>query len=106
MDKQQQYSIGYFVVALVLMLLAQSYFATTHQENLSYDQFKTLLRAGKLDDVSLTESMIAGAMKPDGLDEVLPQGKLDELKRFGEGEHRFVTVRVEDPNLVTELEAA
>ena len=106
MDKQQQYSIGYFVIALVLMLLVQSYFATIHQENLSYDEFKTLLRAGKLDDVRLTDSMIAGALKPDGLNEFLPQEKLDELKRFGDGEHSFVTVRVDDPNLVTELEAA
>jgi cell division protease FtsH len=106
MEKQQQYSIWYFVIALVLMLVAQSYFATTHQENLSYDEFKALLRAGKLADVTLTESTIAGALNPDGLDEFLPRAKLDELERFGDGEHRFVTVRVDDPNLVTDLEAA
>jgi cell division protease FtsH len=106
MDKQKQYTFWYFVGAILLMMVVQTYFATTHQENLSYDEFKTLLRAGKLADVSLTETTIAGALDPDGLGEFLPQDRLDEIERFGDGEHRFVTVRVDDPNLVTDLEAA
>jgi len=88
------------------MMAVQTYFARTHQENLSYDEFKTLLGAGKLEDVSLTGTTITGALKPDGLEEFLPQEKLEELERFGDGEHRFVTVRIDDPNLVPDLEAA
>ena len=41
-----------------------------------------------------------------GLEGLLPKEKLDELKRYGAGVHRFVTARVEDPGLVAELEAA
>src|SRR5512143_263343 len=100
MEKQRQYAIWYFGIALLLMLIIQSYFSTTHEQNLSYDQFKTLLKAGKLDDIAITDLTITGALKPDDLAGFLLQQQLDELKRSGEGEHRFVTVRVGDPNLV------
>jgi cell division protease FtsH len=106
MEKQQQYSIWYFVAVFLLMLIVQNYVSAPHAENLAYNEFKTLLKAGKLDDVALTESTITGALKPDGIDAYLPKEKLDELKRFGEGKHRFVTVRINDPNLVPDLEAA
>src|SRR5581483_8803539 len=74
--------------------------------NLTYDEFKTLLKAGKLDDVAISDQTISGILKPDGLDALLPKEKLEQLKRAGEGKHRFETVRVDDPNLVAELEAA
>src|SRR3990167_3610384 len=106
MEKQQQYSIWYFVAVFLLMVIVQNYVSAPHAENLAYNEFKTLLKAGKLDDVAITERTITGALKPEGLDAFLPKEKLDELKRFGEGKHRFVTVRVDDPNLVADLEAA
>lgn len=105
MEKKQQFSLWYFFVAIMLMLAIQNYVGGAHTENLAYNEFKALLKAGKLDDIALNERTITGALKPDGLDKFLSQSKLDELKRFGEGQHRFVTVRVDDPGLVPELEA-
>jgi cell division protease FtsH len=106
MEKKQQVSIWYFLIAFMLMLAIQNYVFGPHAENLAYNEFKTLLKAGKLDDVALGERTITGTLKSDGLQQLLPKNKLDELKRFGEGKHRFVTVRVDDPGLVSELEAA
>src|SRR3990167_3138129 len=106
MEKKQQFSIWYFLIAFVLILAIQNYVTAPHAENLAYNEFKALLKAGKLEDVALGERVITGTLKPEGLERVLPRNKLDELKRFGEGQHRFVTVRVDDPTLVSELEAA
>ncbi len=106
MDKQQQYSVWYFLIVFLLMIAWQTYVSTVHTENLTYDEFKTLLKAGKLDDVAISDQTISGILKPDGLDALLPKEKLEQLKRAGEGKHRFETVRVDDPNLVAELEAA
>ena len=107
MEKQQQFSAWYFLVAFLLILAMQNFLFAPHAENLAYSEFKTLLKAGKIDDVALGERAISGTFKPEGLEGLLPKEKLEELKRNGEGgEHRFVTVRVDDPDLVKELDAA
>ncbi len=105
--KEQQFSIWYFLIAFLLILAMQNFLFGPHAENLTYDEFKTLLKAGKIDNVALAERTITGALKPEGLEGLLPKEKLEELRRAGEGkEHRFVTVRLDDPDLVKELDAA
>ncbi len=107
MEKQQQFSVWYFLIAFLAIMAIQNFLFPPHAENLAYNEFKALLKAGKLDNVALGERTISGTLKPDGLEGLLPKEKLEELKRAGEGkEHRFVTVRVDDPALVAELDAA
>ncbi len=105
-QKQQQFSLWYFLVAFMLILAMQNFLFAPHPENLAYNEFKTLLKAGNLEDVAIGERTITGTLKIEGLEGLLPREKLDELKRFGDGKHRFITVRVDDPALVAELEAA
>ncbi|MFZ5862339.1 MAG: ATP-dependent zinc metalloprotease FtsH [Nitrospirota bacterium] len=102
--KQQQFSIWYFVVASLVIVAIQFVLFAPHIENLAYSDFKVLLRAGKVADVDLGSRVIKGTLKKEGLEGLLPQQKIDELKQFGQGEHRFVTVRVDDPALIQELE--
>ena len=104
--KQQRFSIGYFLIVFVVILAMQSFLFAPHPENLAYNEFKALLKAGNLEDVAIGERTIAGTLRLEGLEGLLPQEKRDELKRFGKDRHRFVTVRVDDPALVAELEAA
>ncbi len=104
--KQQQFSIWYFLLVLLLMVAMQNYLFRPHAENLTYDQFKILLKAGKLDEVALGERFITGALKQEGIETLLPTEKVDELKQFGGDRHRFITVRIDDPALVEELEAS
>ncbi len=104
--KQQQFSIWYFLAAFLLIVAIQNYVVAPHVENLSYSSFKALLKSGKLEDVVLTERTISGTLRNEGLEGLLPKEKLDELRQFGKGVHRFRTVRVDDPNLIQELEAA
>ncbi len=104
--RQQQFSIWYFLATFLFLVAVQNFFFGPHTENLAYSDFKALLRAGKVADLSLQERVISGRLRPDGLDGLLPKEKIAELQRAGKGEHRFVTVRVNDPALIQELEAA
>jgi len=104
--EKQQFSVWYFLIAFLLILVMQNFLFAPHAENLAYSEFKALLEAGKIEDVSLGERAITGTLKADGLEGLLPREKIEELKRAGAGERRFATVRVDDPALIGELEAA
>ena len=82
------------------------FFAPTHVNNLPYSDFKTLLKAGKISNVGLGETIITGTLNNEGLEGVLAGETAEKLRKLGRGEHRFTTVRVADPALVAELEAA
>ncbi len=104
--RRQALSIGYFVLAFVALWVLQSVLFGPHTENLSYSEFKALVKKGKVTDVVLDRETVTGTLVSDGLEGLLPPEKLTELKRVGKGTHRFVAARVEDPGLVSELEAA
>ncbi|MGZ8983595.1 MAG: ATP-dependent zinc metalloprotease FtsH [Methylotenera sp.] len=104
--EKQQFSIGYFLIAFLVIMAIQNFFLAPHAENLDYSEFKALLKAGKVENVAIGESSITGKLKTEGLEGLLPKEKRDELKRAGAYEHRFVTVRVDDPDIVKDLEAA
>jgi cell division protease FtsH len=102
---QRRFSIGYVAAAALALLLIQSILLAPHSESLSYSEFKTLLKKGKVSDLILDKQTITGTVAGEGLEGLLPKEKLEAFKRDG-GTHRFVTARVDDPGLVTELEAA
>ncbi len=104
--KQQQFSIWYFLVTMFVILAIQNYFFAPHTANLAYSEFKVLLKAGKVSDLILTERAISGTLVSEGLEGLLQGDKVEELKKIGQGEHRFDTVRVDDPALIPDIEAA
>lgn len=105
MDNKQQFSIWYVLLALIVLVSIQNYFGR-HSETLAYSDFKTLLAAGKLENLAISEVDIRGIVRTDGLSTVLPPEKLEALQRSGDGRHDFVTVRVEDDGLTKALETA
>ncbi len=102
----QKVAFGYLVAVMLALVLIQSFLFAPHPESISYSEFKTLMRKGKVSDLFLDAHAISGTLATDGLEGVLPKEKIEALKRSGAGTYRFVTVRVDDPSLVTELEAA
>jgi len=101
--RQRQFSLWYFIAALLVLLLLQNVLLTPPTASLSYSDFKVLLRAGRVTELTVGERTISGRLMPEGLEGLLPKEKIEEL---GKGGHRFTAVRVDDPGLVQELEAA
>jgi cell division protease FtsH len=88
MNRQTQFHIGYWVVALFgILLLQYSYTITQRIEVVPYNQFHQLLHDGKIEKVAVSNRFIEGTLK-----EPLPNGK-----------KQFVTTRV-DPDLAGELQ--
>ncbi len=104
--RQQRFSMGFSIAAIVLMIAIQSFFTRSHTENLSYSDFKRLVAKGKVANLVLEDRTISGTLPVEGLEGLLPPEKIAELKEYSTGEHPFVTTRVEDADLTRELVAA
>ena len=89
MNNRHTFSIGYFVLVLMALLVAQSLFAARPEE-LSYSDFKQRLAADQVQDATLSDTLIRGTLKPE---------------KEGEKGVPFVTVPVADDQLVSQLEA-
>jgi len=82
--KKTHFTIWYFVIAILIVLLIQSYLTSRKPEDvIPYSEFKELLKTGKIKELTINPESINGET---------------ETKR------KFQTVRVEDPDLVKELE--
>ena len=85
--KKTHFTIWYFVIAFLIILLIQNYIVTRKAEDvIPYSEFKESLRAGKIKDLTITQESITGE------------------REMEKGLRRFQTVRVEDSDLVKELE--
>ncbi|MDT7042878.1 ATP-dependent zinc metalloprotease FtsH [Candidatus Nitronereus thalassa] len=90
MDKKQRISIWYFLIAFWLLIIFQEvYLASQHLDEVPYSQFKIWLAEDKVDEIAITDTEINGKLKPETPDKE-PQW--------------FKTIRVDDPNLVKQLE--
>jgi len=130
MDKKVGFSIWYLVTALVLLYLFQTLFMKKTVIEIPYSQFKQLLYNDKIKECTISADKIVGVASVD--DSLLAQLKAKipgEQLRFMEKEvksepekkavggktaqaegsklHKihFETIRVEDPDLVKELQA-
>jgi len=88
MNKQTQFHVGYWLAAIIGILLLQHFYAISQRiEALPYSQFQQLLLDGKVDRVAVSDRYIQGTLK-----EPLPNGK-----------KQFVTTRV-DSQLAGDLQ--
>ncbi len=86
--KKTHFTIWYFVIAFIIILLVQNYFVSKGAEDvIPYSEFKTALREGRIKELTITVETISGEWMTD------------------KGIRKFQTVRVEDPDLVKELES-
>ena len=82
------FSIWYFVIVFLLITLVQNYFLAPKVETLTYSAFKQYAAEKQLGKITIGPQTITGVIR--GKD--------------GQKEREFMTVRVEDPNLVKDLE--
>jgi len=92
--KQKQFSVWYVLIALWALMLFQMFVAPFfNPSDIPYSEFKSAIAADKVAEVSISSAIIHGRMKPEtGGTDTAKEGRL------------FNTVRVEDPDLVRELE--
>ena len=71
------FSIGPMVLTILAFLCFQEALFNRPGTTLSYRDFKVLLKAGKVVDLSLGERTITGRLSTAGLERLLPQEKID-----------------------------
>ncbi len=87
--KKTHFTIWYFVIAFLVILLIQNYIVLKKAEDvIPYSEFKEALRANRIRDITITQETISGERETE------------------KGFRKFQTVRVEDPDLIKELEAS
>jgi cell division protease FtsH len=104
--RQRKFVIGMSAIVLLGMLALQFPVLMPRAVNVSYSEFKGLVRKGKVANLTLGKEAISGTLSTDALEGLLPKQSVEELKRLGGGTRPFVTARVDDPGLVAELEQA
>jgi ATP-dependent Zn protease len=81
---KQQFSIGYFLIALILLFALQSFFASPRVETISYSQFKSLVKKGLVSNVVIGEKTIRGEIKPEGSFAARASKGFERVKQRGE----------------------
>ena len=90
-NKKISFSIWYVFLAIFAIILVHDFIVATQKlEEIPYSEFKTLLAAGKVAEATVTQQRVTGVLRPE---DATKEQKL------------FTTVRVEDPDLVKELNA-
>ncbi|HSN19232.1 MAG TPA: ATP-dependent zinc metalloprotease FtsH [Usitatibacter sp.] len=87
--KQHGIPLAYLLALILAIFALRAAFVSENVETIPYSRFKTLVQEGKVDDLTILEDRIAG-----------------EIRDGAKPPHRFVTIRVSDPVLVAELQAA
>ena len=82
------FSIWYFLIVFLLLTILQQYYLSSKVESIPYSKFKQYVAEGLVSGVTIGPESINGIIKG-------KEGKKDQ---------EFVTVRVEDPGLVKELD--
>lgn len=108
-SRKVNFSFGYLIVAFLLMWLVQSVFFREDVRKIQYSTFKADLRAGKILSCVITNEEIRGYYRrgADGT-AVVPTSPLFSSATSDTSSRgtQFVTIRVDDPELVKELETA
>jgi cell division protease FtsH len=86
--KKTHFTIWYFVIAFLIVLLIQNYIVARKSEDvIAYSEFKQALRDGKIKELIITQESIYGERETE------------------KGVRKFQAVRVDDQELVKDLEA-
>jgi cell division protease FtsH len=94
MRPRPQFPVWYIIVAIGLMLVVQNLLFAQPFEQLPYSEFRTFLRQGQVEEVQIGEQTLRGKLR------LSPTNSNQQL-----ASRRFVTVRVDDPELIRELES-
>jgi cell division protease FtsH len=106
------FSIWYILAAFLFMLILQTYALAPKEKEIPYSQFKELVDRGDVKEVKIDSQIITGSyqtkteakVKEKGESEDKAKKRAGEKKPAGAKPEQFRTVRVEDDDLVKDLE--
>jgi cell division protease FtsH len=99
-------SLWYWLAVPLTFFLLALLFNRGGGQPLAYSDFKRLLEAGKVEELAISNDVIDGVLKVEGLEKILPVQVAATFRNNGAAQHRFSTVRVTDPELVGRLDSA
>ncbi|MGP8097495.1 MAG: ATP-dependent zinc metalloprotease FtsH [Steroidobacteraceae bacterium] len=111
-DTKQNFSMWYIIAVIFVMMAIQSLLLGPHAQVLAYSDFKTLLRSGKVKEVTIADEQLTGiadlsALVGPAAPKSAPAVPLEHAPASAEPKDReFTVARVPDVNLVSELDAA
>ena len=85
--KTKGFTLLYFIIAFIAIVAINSYFFKTDVKTVQYSEFKELITRGKISDLVINTETIQGTL-------TLEDGK----------KTKFLTSRVEDPDIVKDLQ--
>ncbi|MBK5915052.1 ATP-dependent zinc metalloprotease FtsH [Rhodocyclus purpureus] len=106
MERKQQLAFLLSMLVLFVILVAQNFSMRGELDRLPYGEFKALVKAEKVKNVVLGEQVLWGTLLGEEVEGLVSKQTAERLRQLGPGEHPFSTIRVNDPTLVQDLEAA
>ncbi|HEX9653566.1 MAG TPA: ATP-dependent zinc metalloprotease FtsH [bacterium] len=110
-QKKLSFSVWYILLALFIMYSLQSFIVRQDVEKIPYSEFKRLLNEDCIKRCTVSPEKISGVKLADKVDGQVNTARPEEdlfsfqKAKLAPGESYFETVRVEDPDLVKELQA-
>ena len=87
--KRAHFSLWYFIIAITMLIFFQNIYQVGQIKTIPYSEFKHSLKDGRIESVTVDDRIIVGKFKGAPVQGMPPQ---------------FRTFRIEDPNLVKDLE--
>jgi cell division protease FtsH len=122
MEKRTKFSVWYYLIVVIsILFLEYTFFSGPSVKEISYNEFRDLLAAGKIQKVVIKDNEIDGLLKPsapekgDTAQKSIPAAKssytpwrlkLKEIEKKNEDEikREFKVTRLEDKNLLQDLQ--
>ena len=89
--RQRKLAIGLMAMVVITISVIQFPSFGSRVVNVSYSEFKALVRKGKVSNLVLDRQTISGSLTADGFEGLLPKEKIEELKGADAGARVFVT---------------
>ena len=105
MEKKTKFTLVYFLIAFISILLLENYFSSREITTISYSEFKTLLNERLINDLVIAQTTIEGRFVKGAQDRLIVIRRLKDeaAKKQLESIYQFTVVRMDDPDLVKEL---
>lgn len=108
MEKKTQFSIWYFILVFFVLIILQKFLFMPNFQNITYSEFRELVQKKKVDFLIVSSESIRGKLKEGG-PEIISAMRQDpsiaeRFKAMEKKGYSFVTVRMDDPDLIKVLE--